>query len=163
VLIRFCVIAVFSWVLLASDFQSAAAFDGNRKGFVLGYGMGVGVLASENLWGLHTNLKIGGGVTDRLLIYYSGHSSIFSGGVILEPTAAVSYYPFSGFQALFVTGGLGATVVGSVMGTSAGSHILAGAGLEISRHWNVELSIINIFSDPDWTVHGALTINVIGF
>jgi hypothetical protein len=162
-LIRFCLIAVLSWFVLASTFRGATAFDGNRKGFLLGYGLGAGVLASENLWGLHSNLKIGGGVTDRLLIYYSGHSAIFESGVLLEPTAAVSYYPFSGMQALFVTGGVGATIVGSVMGTSAGGHILAGAGFELSRHWNVELSVINIFSDPDWTVHAALTINIIGF
>jgi hypothetical protein len=162
-LTRVCFIAVLIGVVLSSSFQSAAAFDGNRKGFVLGYGAGVGVLSDEDRWGLHTNLKIGWGLSDRALLYYAGNSSIFEGGALLEPTLTLSYYFDSDTPTVYLNGGLGYTGNVSVMGESSGPHLLAGVGWEFDRHWSVELLMINIYIEPNWLTNFALTVNVLGF
>ena len=151
-------------IVFASTFKSAFAFDGNRKGFVLGWGAGVGVLSDENLWGFHSALKIGSGISDRLLLFYSGNSTIFEGGaILLAPTAALSYYLRSGTPTVYFTGGLGFTIVGSILGEELGPHFLAGVGIEVFRHWSVELSVLSIYFESGSLTNYALTVNVLGF
>ncbi len=83
------VIIVSSILLLA---QCLLAFDGNRKGFILGLGAGFSSLSisekyehdygtdviKENYTPLFTNFKIGLGVNDQILIYWSSNVSWFS-------------------------------------------------------------------------------------
>jgi hypothetical protein len=79
-------------VLMASD---ASALDGNRKGFVIGFGVGpaattfrqgIDVLGrshtsdTEQKIGIATDFKIGVGASDRLLLYYTAHVSWFKHG-----------------------------------------------------------------------------------
>jgi len=67
----------------------ALAFDDQRAGFILGLGAGLHTLrdhittngsnlASRSEAGLATSFKIGGGITDRILIYYVRNASWFS-------------------------------------------------------------------------------------
>jgi hypothetical protein len=79
---------VLTAVLLLAP-VTADAFDGNRKGFLLGFGAGVGVASyTQNLkinlpdippdrtssrqtpFAISTNFKLGWGLTDQLLVYY---------------------------------------------------------------------------------------------
>jgi hypothetical protein len=80
-----------SAVLIALLFTAAPAlaFDDQRAGFILGMGAGFHTLhdhittngynlASRSEAGLATSFKIGGGITDRILIYYVRNASWFS-------------------------------------------------------------------------------------
>ncbi|MBP2681376.1 MAG: hypothetical protein H6Q78_1239, partial [Candidatus Krumholzibacteriota bacterium] len=65
---------------------SVHAFDGNRKGFILGGGLGPGwtsyaqgygdsfdgedTSARETKFGLATDFKIGGGINEKIMVYY---------------------------------------------------------------------------------------------
>jgi hypothetical protein len=150
-------------IVISLAATSSSAFDGNRKGFLLGYGAGVGVsdVGGDRHTGLHTNLKIGAGISERLLLYYSGNFGIY-GDLWFSPTAAVSYYPFSGASFLYFTGGLGASSASGWDEAYAGYnfHVVVGVGVHLSRHWNYELSVLSADSLP--TV-ATLTLNVLGF
>jgi hypothetical protein len=76
---------ILAAVLLLAP-ATADAFDGNRKGFLLGFGVGGGALSltrdlkladlpdrtfdRKTSFAISTNLKVGWGITDRLLVYY---------------------------------------------------------------------------------------------
>lgn len=68
-------------LLLCAD---AHAFDGQRKGFVLGFGAGPGHLdfgqEKESTWGVQTDLKIGAGLNDQTLLHYTGKQIWHSDG-----------------------------------------------------------------------------------
>jgi archaellum biogenesis ATPase FlaH len=76
------------------------------------------------------DLKIGAGISDRFLVYYSGKSFIpierLSYGVLM-PTAAVSYYLTKQTTGVYLTGGLGGMLIpaGSAV---AGGMVFGGAG-----------------------------------
>lgn len=174
-------VVVISGIVLVSVFQSAGAFDGKRQGFVLGFGAGVGVSAfdtggSARQWGVHTNLKAGWGLNDQTMLYYSGHSfvtaeaGVGNATILLEPSAALSYYFDPDAPSFYVTGGLGISGDLNVDGFSPGPHVMAGVGYELLRHWSAELSVISIYTkshhnnfDKGWLMNYTLTINVLGF
>ncbi len=79
--------ASFTALLLATS--PAYAFDDNREGFILGFGVGFHNLkenytssgsnvSSRSEGGLATSFKIGGGITDQFALYYVRNASWFS-------------------------------------------------------------------------------------
>jgi len=86
-------------LLVATVFAAASAvqaFDGNRKGFIIGFGVGAGVtsytqeleidlpsvsrtepVADESKTVLVTDFRLGGGVTDQFLLYYENRVAWF--------------------------------------------------------------------------------------
>jgi len=71
------------FVMIIGFVSTSFAFDGNRKGFILGIGAGLGTTKIDSWAGntsktpIFTNFKIGGGFTDQLEIYYSSKVSWF--------------------------------------------------------------------------------------
>lgn len=178
---RQLIAAAVGTMLLASSYQGASAWDGKRKGFLLGYGAGIGWADYERnrhgtQRGVNTNLKIGWGVNDKTLIYYSGHSFLTTegggGGVTLlvQPTATVSYYFSSDSPAPYATAGIGFGGDINVDGFRPGFHAIVGLGYEAFRHWSLEFNVNTYFTESldnnfeeGWLMSYLLSVNVLGF
>jgi hypothetical protein len=137
---------------------TACAFDGRRRGFILGGGAGGAAtsftrevnnpygsgtpdnrLDGDEL-GFATDIKLGFGFNDQFLMYLDTSTRVTSPlensmfgpavSIYLRPNAP-SAYVLAGFGfALFEYGGL----------TYGGESLSAGFGWEFSRHWSVEVT-----------------------
>lgn len=154
-----CVLAAF----LASP---AHAFDGHRKGFVLGGGAGYGALSApqfgehENTCGLATRLEIGVGIDDRWILHYAGKQVLDLAGdthAQLLPMVGVTHYLKREAGDLLLTAGGGASILAAhgEENFNDGRALFVGAGYEFARHWNVELDYVNS-SDTSATTHTFL-------
>jgi len=152
--------------LVATTSSPASAFDGKRKGFILGGGLGLGYVnftqsingmegESEGKTALVTNFKIGGGFSEQFWLYYSNQNAWFSLTNVLDNdvtiASGVGGIGFTWFtspepKGLFLTGtiGLGSWDApfedGSSMWTGFG--LMAGVGYEFAAHWAVDLSLM---------------------
>ena len=156
-------------LLILALFQPAYSweglFNGERKGFILGFGTGFGSLnftqemsyrgsstsASDSHLPLITNFKIGGGITSQLLLYWSAKVSWFSMDNTLNETVtitagtgavALSYYWKPQAPGWFVSSGLGYsswdTPFEDEGKTWTGTGLFLGGGYEFNKYWNVE-------------------------
>jgi hypothetical protein len=165
-------------ILLLTVAGSANAFDGKRTGFVLGFGAGLGTITfsdSDNtntLSGFQTTLNIGAGITDQILILYSGHTAFYkrkeSNFVTGTPTVIARYYFTPTVRSFYVFGGTGFQVVLAwddyeTGGGFVGFGIAAGGGYQFSQHFGVELGAFRTSESgtPFTSIHAA--VNVIGF
>ncbi len=147
------------------------AFDGQRKGFLLGFGIGPGYTSfdltydsagttiyetSESKVGMFTNFKIGFAPSNKLMVYWTSNvswfglsdsttndeSKTFAAGV---GGLGISYYFQPEAPSLYITlgGGLG-TWSQPFEGTDpwVGYGITGGLGYEFSRNWSLELNFI---------------------
>ena len=171
-------------ILLLTVAGSASAFDGKRTGFCLGFGAGLGTItysddgASDHktLNGFQTTLDIGAGITDRLLILYSGHTTFNTtpdspyGEVIWnELTVIVRYYFKPAVRSFYIFGGPAAAVgvgwddYGIGGGGLGGFGFAAGVGYQIDRHFQLELgAVITSGSNTSFRSFHA-TVNVMGY
>jgi len=165
--------------MLLITYSNLYSFDGERKGFILGGGIGAGFLSNseiENRAVFVTNFKIGYAPSNTLEIYYLSNVSwwgvddiTFTSG--LSAIAATFYLDNTTETGWFVTGGLGLSAFSAPfepdLESSSGFGLIAGGGYEFSSHWNVELdlkysSISN--GGPDLNIFEVLiTINVLAF
>ena len=137
------------------------AFDGNRKGFILGGGLGPALTslgqgyddpldveelsARENELGLATDFKIGGGITEKFSLYYVNNVSWvrFSGVTIAQGTGGLgaTYYMEVSAPSLYFVGMIGMSSLwfffGGV-GGYPGFGMGGGVGYEFAKHWSVE-------------------------
>ena len=107
----------------------ADAFDGRRKGFVLGFGAGYASFDASQFTpdensGLATRLEIGAGIDDRWIVHYAGKQALDLAGDGQE-------------------------------NFNAGNSLFVGAGYEFAPHWNVEIDYVNS-SDTAATTHTFL-------
>ncbi len=140
---------------------TANAFDGRRKGFILGFGMGPGLTSftqktyfgyyikkdRENKGAIMTDFKIGYAPTDFWEIYYTSKVSWFGRGNVtigngLEALGA-SYYFKPAAPSPFIAAGFGYSTWTQPFeshppDTWFGFGLFAGGGYEFSRHWSVE-------------------------
>jgi opacity protein-like surface antigen len=142
------------------------AFDGHRKGFILGVGVGPSLTSftqsvrmpsptatsdRENKAGVATDFRIGGGVTERFLLYYVNRVAWFSLHNALGKNVTIassvgllgaSYYFRETSPSPFIVGLLGLSAWSAPFeegsGSQTGLGLGAGAGYDISRHWSVE-------------------------
>lgn len=152
---------MFSLILLASillTIGEAQAFDGSRRGFILGLGAGWGEArqalsvtlgdmefdASSDHSGIATDFRIGGGVSDQWLLYWTSQQVFFDsgGGAMAQGIGAVgaTWYSRAEAPALLLEGGVGLGGVADLDGggTDTGFGIMLGAGYEFARHWQLE-------------------------
>ena len=127
------VILTLAWACMLSVVDSTHAFDGNRKGFMLGGGLGFAGTSftqelqapglrfesdRENHGAIASDFKLGFGVSDRVAVYYFNRVSWFAiaTGVKFNPRsiiasgttgAGVSLYQRSLPPSWYVHGGLG--------------------------------------------------------
>ncbi|MCX7835692.1 MAG: porin family protein [bacterium] len=165
--------------------HSLYAFDNERQGFILGFGIGFGsisytqelstpyrsVSGSESKNPFVTNFKIGYAPQNQWSIYWSSKVNWFemdnAAGSTSDMAAGYgtisgSYYLKTEAPSFYFSGGFGRStwIAWSSSGdnSSTGSGVMFGAGYEFSKHWCVELSMG--FGEPSETVNGVtLTTN----
>jgi len=149
--------------------RAVHAFDGHRKGFVLGGGLGVGRYSDASSLVLTTDLRIGYGVSDQILVSYSGiaYSEVqFEGdenaGLLISVRG--TYYLSAQSPSLMVSGGIGPVIAALSSGRDpdpvAAPYL--GIGFEFPKHMSLQYDFIYLpFSNDDWV--SILRINVLAY
>jgi len=159
-------VALITVVVLA---DTVSAFDGKRRGFLLGGGVGASAVGyketieapapegkssrRETSFAAVTDFKIGGSTNESLLLYYHSWSSWFhvegTSGIAATAISQVSgvglrFYPEAESQ-FYVMGtvgvGLWSTPFEDNTKTQYGAGLLGGCGYEFLRHWSVEMCV----------------------
>ncbi len=152
----------------------AQAFDGERKGFMLnlGGGMGKGEITLSNATasisadgtGFISDFKIGGGANEQMMIYYTNRALWYS--VSSEPgvpslvngmsALGVSYFLEPTAPSAFFSGALGFGVLTDSEATDSdtGPGFTIGVGFEFSTNWIVEATYMSakVFEENDLDV-----------
>ncbi|UCC44115.1 MAG: outer membrane beta-barrel protein [Candidatus Zixiibacteriota bacterium] len=149
-----CVILML--IVVVGMAASASAFDGARKGFVLGGGLGFAPVAKydwplweENRSGFALNLVIGHAWDEFNMIVYEGNVTSFSSGrgsvTFAQGFNGACWYHYFGptGKSFYTAAGLGFYVFrgenawGYEFQNDPGFGILVGTGYEFARHWQV--------------------------
>lgn len=179
---KYFLLSCLSVFLLAST--NAFAFDGERKGFILGIGGGGGSLSNKGTlsgggfsasgtvteFAILTDFKIGYAPSNTLEIYYISKTAWWSDSTVdatlllgLSGVGVSKYLGTSG-TGLFVSGGVGVTQLAAPfeqnVDSSTGFGFFGGAGYEFSKHWSVEAGIL--YSDMSEQAFG-LTVDLSSF
>jgi opacity protein-like surface antigen len=141
---------------------TATAFDGYRKGFILGGGLGFGLTNfsqelndmssdSETNLGVGTDFVIGGGINEKMMIHWvskvawTSMENVFGNSVTIASGfggAALTGFINEVPPSLYWTVGLGFTSWSAPFesGSTAsyGFGLLGGLGYEFTKHWTVE-------------------------
>ncbi len=150
--------------------QVANAFDDNRQGFILGLGAGFhnidtdfnydgSKFNSESKSGLATSFKIGWGITNQFALYYVRNASWYSapsfngyttsditylagisgigGTFYLSPSAPSGY-----FLGAIGIGDLSAPFESNIE-SDTGSALMFGGGYEVSKHLQIEATLLS--------------------
>jgi hypothetical protein len=156
--------AVFGAVLVLLVATGARAFDGQRKGFVLGGGVGFAPLASwqadipvfnatvpadEQKSGFGVQFIIGGAFDERNMLVYEGqvvgYNSDIAGWSVVQGFNGAAWYHYYGStgRSFFTTVGLGLYYfkVEDFAGNDPGGALLLGIGFEFAKHWQLGLSL----------------------
>lgn len=179
---------IITLTVIVISTSEVIAFDGDRKGFILGFGVGAGYLEidqiihrqGESIYttnGLHTNFKIGTGITNKIILYYTGKQLQWfadeGGFLLLYPAIGCSYYLEEETPSFLFLIGLG-IIVGSVdddlintelcpylgLGYEFNKNINAEAGFTLARGPINEIVIPNNASEL-WTF--TFSINYLGY
>ena len=172
---------------LCINAMSASAFDGERKGFSLGIGIGPGYIhwsdpeniqQDESSATLQFDTRVGSGLTAHSQVYFTlkgftlvGTQSgfdVLGGGVA---GLGLSYYFSSSAPSIYVTGGAGAMVHTNIFTSySGGPMINAGFGVEVVRHVGLEVLVIRSWTDEIYDGrdqlniwNAAMTLNVMAY
>ncbi|MBU8932559.1 MAG: hypothetical protein KOO62_00995 [candidate division Zixibacteria bacterium] len=182
-------------VFILFDQPTVQGFDNKHEGFVLGYGVGAGVFSagysadyssrSDNvdLLGLYTDFKIGAGLSDHVILYYTGKQWFgFDNGGWYNgfPAIGVSYYVNDRSPSLIMLMSVGIPIglgieevgIGSADGVSSGININLGLGYEVKHSVGFELNfsrnvgclndVINLKADHDsWQL--AVSLNYLEY
>ena len=153
---------VLAGILLFASAVQVRAFDGQRKGFILGGGLGLGVTSYTidsdffgesdrfNEFSFMTDFKIGYAPSEQVEIYYSSKGSWWGedGITFLHSygTAAISYYFLPQSPSFYISGGLGFSSLSAPFedntDTDIGFGIFFGGGYEFVRHFAVEADLM---------------------
>lgn len=179
------VFLVFLMILAAQSF----AFDGNRKGFVLGGGLGIGhakvsvdVSGADDLTntGAAINFVIGYAWDEQNMIVFLRDGVIYSektihGGSItlVQGFGGIGYYHYFGTagKSGFITGGFGlqdwTSLDDDYESNDAGLGLLIGGGYEFTRHVQLYASLsFGKTSDPSFDYNHSqlmVTISAVAF
>lgn len=145
------------------------AFNGKRKGFILGGGLGTGLTSftqtveimnvettsdRENRLPLVTSFVIGAGINNKFMLYYYNKVSWFSIENVLGDDVVISsgvgglgitYYLEPKAPSVFIVGGAGASSWSAPFESDTdywwGPGFMLGAGYEFSPHWSIEADV----------------------
>jgi len=147
-------------LLLAS--QSASAFDGNRKGFMLSLGFGAhgSEIGSNSQGGLATSFRIGAGIGNRISLYYANHSAYYNADGFLYFSGltglGASFHFSPERRSFYVTATVGAATLDSlddddlISGNSGdGTGIGLGFGFEVANVLSLEALLMHAKIDYD--------------
>jgi hypothetical protein len=172
--------------LLFGSATGIAAWDGERKGFIMGFGLGhANIRYGEGWWRSaipNTNFKIGYAPSDKFLIHWTSKSSWFREWfddvvVYVFGGPGLTYFFKSKPPSAYLTGG-GGVLVRMFNGEEVfneeeeemlegGAGFFVGVGYEFAWHWNVELAycmgIIEPIEDLEGIFSVMFTINFMGY
>ncbi len=162
--LKACSVFFLSFFVLSAHLP---AFNGQKKGFILGGGIGAGYLSYKetspefklNRFAGAGNFKIGYAPTDSFEIYFVGDLSMF--GYLFQGDVDDMGVTVIGFNGLgltkylstrgtgfFVSGGVGISFL-SFFSTRTGSGdvngglgLLGGIGYDLSRHWRIQGDVV---------------------
>jgi hypothetical protein len=156
------VVGALAGALLIAVASNAGAFDGDRKGFVLGGGIGGGTASiQQEMSGFFsgksdretngtfvTDFRIGGAFNENWMLYYDNQvwwgsaeftsgSKTFALGIGL---VGLSYYFTADTPSWYLVGSIGVSTFGPAddYGAQSGFGISGGVGYEFARHWSAE-------------------------
>lgn len=174
--------ALFVLTVIVLTAVSADAFNGERRGFLLGFGVGPGWSSfkgevegfdlgdRENKFAIGTDFKIGAGINDQLLIYYVNRVAWFksdtfdkNGFVQEDVTIAsgvglvgLSYYFKTEAPAWYLVGAVGISSWSAPLESNSemfsGFGLTGGAGYEFKKHWSLEATVN--YGKPSKTIEG---------
>jgi hypothetical protein len=164
--------AVFLVVFMVLSYQ-LVAFDGLRKGFLLGGGAGPGYLFNKGTdrFCLATSFKIGYAPSNSFEIYYLNSVSWFGAGTStfvngITGLGLTKYFRSEG-RGFFVLGGVGLAALVEIAGNehATGFGLIGGIGYDIAKHWSIQGDIIYTTQpDEDWHSVGVrVTVNFLAF
>jgi hypothetical protein len=164
--------AIFLIVFMVLSSQ-LVAFDGLRKGFILGGGVGPGYLFNEGTdrFCLATNFKIGYAPSNSFEIYYLNTVSWFGAGSStfingITGLGLTKYLKPEG-RGFFVFGGVGLAVLREFTGgeDDTGFGLIGGIGYDIAKHWSIQGDIIYTnYADEGWHSLGVrVSVNFLAF
>ncbi len=174
-LFRTVSVAAVSLTVVGSEAQAS---DGQREGFVLGFGMGFGSLVTYDREvdapiGLQTDLTIGAGLSDRIQLHYTGKQFWYtSDGTFFTlgyPMVGLTYYLKPQAPSFFLSASVGASV--GIAFWEGGGGILAGPGFhtgvgyEFSPHWSFKFDVVRSHMPAsDWNPWNFIfTVNVLRY
>jgi hypothetical protein len=169
--LKACAVFLVVFVLLASQLM---AFNGLRKGFILGGGVGGGYLTYEGVdkFSLATNFKIGYAPSNSFEIYYlntvtwfGANSETFING--LTGLGLTKYLNSEG-RGFYLFGGVGAAVLqilASYGDSEVGFGFIGGVGYDISKHWSLQGDVLyTTFDSGSWHSLGVrVSVNFLAF
>lgn len=165
-------VVCLSVLLLASQL---GAFDGQRKGFVLGGGLGVGFLLGQepdfqNKVAAGVNFKIGYAPSNTLEISYTfaaaglyqlyyENDDYYS---VWVHAVALTYHFNPREPGWFLTGGVGPAMA---WGEDNGLGVIAGFGYEVSKRWSIQADVLYANTGEHNEKHTMLrlTLNFLAF
>jgi hypothetical protein len=156
-------------VITLAFVDSAQAFNGKRKGFILGGGLGLGLTTytqslddgvieitgdRENKLALNSDFRLGWAIDSLWEVYYFSKVSWFGFDNALGENVTISsgvggiavrrYFGVEG-RAAFVNGGIGLSSWSAPFEDNSdswtGLGIMVGAGYEFARHWALEVDL----------------------
>lgn len=172
--------------MIILSYSNLYSFDGERKGFILGGGIGAGYLSNSTSFNSNsntdsravflTNFKIGYAPSNTLEIYYLSKVSWWGESDItftlgLSAVATTFYFDKTTETGWSISGGIGLSTLSAPfevgLESSNGFGLFAGGGYEFSSHWNIELDLLySTITDggADLNSFGVqLTVNVLAF
>lgn len=155
-MMKFKAILLFVIILMLAAPMAASAFDGDRQGFMLnlGGGFGQGKVSwdggSVDGTGICTDLKIGGGPSSQILVYYTNRALWYSpenSSIDLVngmSAAGISYFLEPQAPSFFFSGALGLGVLtdSEASDGESGFGFTMGIGYEIARSFIAELTFM---------------------
>ena len=171
---RSAAIAVVTPVLLLTllGVGPAWAFDGQRTGFVLGFGTGPSYF-DENpagtevgSWGLKLDTKIGFAPSDRIQLHYSGRNHIGRSELFWQPSVLAFYYLEPTAPSLLFAVGTGFSYRTEIEsnGDRHGYAILGGIGYEFVPYVYFEFDVaktVDTTFASDWNL--SLTLGILAY
>ena len=182
---RFAVLLVIAFLTLGL-ISDADAFDGNRKGLIVGGGIGHGVTSytrtlerygqsgtsdRENTYGVQTDFRIGYAANEFFQIYYVNKVSWFNLDNYFGNTVTiahgvgglgVTYYLQPVVPSYFFTGVIGFSTWFAPFESNSdvwnGFGIAGGFGYEFARYWSVEVCVSH--GNPSKTGSGISALTV---
>ncbi len=143
------------FLLVAVLSSQLMAFDGQRKGFILGGGLGAGWLNYKepglefDKFSAAGNFKIGYAPSNSLEIYFTDNVHVFqyegnSFGVGIGGIGVTKYLSPEG-RGFFIFGGAGMGLFmrfESGWDSTSGFGLIGGIGYDFAKHWNIQADVI---------------------
>jgi len=166
---------VLAGILLFASAVQVRAFDGQRKGFILGGGLGLGMstYSAEGSprfteFALMTDFKIGYAPSEQVEVFYSSKVSWFEeSGTIFSHglgSVAVNYF-LNPEQPFYLSGGVGFSNLSDPFESNSetwwGVGFFGGAGYEFSRHYAVQFDLMVGFPQESGFTFNFITPRVL--